>query len=586
MTASRSTEVAKRRAAAQPVTFSEDIASALLAMISAETRITFPSTRYRDDPAAFCREILGFEPWAKQVEILEAVRDNRRVAVRSGHKIGKSSIAAALALWYWASFPDARVVMTSTTSRQVDQILWRELRMRVARSGRCLACIAADPDRRRIPRPCPHSTIIVDDVHVVCGELARTGLKSDDFREIVGFTAREAEAVAGVSGKHLLYIVDEASGVPDVIYEAIEGNRAGGASILLIGNPTKTSGEHYEAFTKKKHLYRCITVSSEETPNAVSGECMIPGLAERDWIDEKKLEWGEESAQYLIRVKGVHAENEDGCIFSVHAIVNAESRWHELELEASTSPTRIYRGRLWMGVDPAGATGTGDETAICTRRGPQVSRLVTMRGLTPAAHKAHILGMLADLEEPEDRVHESCPVVVIDRSGQIGAELYGTLLAHLGTYEEVGAQKPFVLVGVRSSDKAEREPKTYGTVRDELAASLEKWMRAGGAIVEDSKLEAELHALRWFEDVRQILKATPKDEIRKMLGRSPDRYDALALAVWEPSWLLPGFVKPPADAPTPASATTATGQVAHVHVAHEEHERAFDPYEAERAWRG
>jgi hypothetical protein len=583
VTTSRATEVAKRRPTNAPTTFAEDLAQAILAMVTAETRIVFPSSRFRDDPAAFCREVLGFELWAKQVEILEAVRDHRRVAVRSGHKVGKSSGAAALALWYWASYPDARVVMTSTTSRQVDQILWRELRMRVARAGRCLACIAQDPDGRRIPRPCPHSTIIVDDVHTVCGELARTGLRSDDFREIVGFTAREAEAVAGVSGKHLLYIVDEASGVPDVIYEAIEGNRAGGASILLIGNPTKTSGEHYEAFRKKKHLYHCITVSSEETPNALSGQCLVPGLAEREWIEEKKLEWGEDSPQYKIRVKGVHAENEDGCIFSVHAIVSAEQRWHELALESSER--RVYRGRLWLGIDPAGATGTGDESAFCARRGPMVLRLVTMRGLTAEAHTAHALGMIADLEEPEDRTFETCPVVVIDRSGSIGAELYGTLRARLGTYEAVGAAPPFVLVGVRSSEKPERKPDHYGTLRDELAASTEAWMREGGAIPEDTKLAAELHALRWVEDQRQRLKVTPKDELRKMLDRSPDRYDALALAVWEPAWLRPGFVRGAAQS-APETAPSATGHPAPVHRAHEDTERALDPYSAESAWRG
>lgn len=584
MTTSRATEVTRRRRdGSTPTTFADDLAQSLLAMVSAETRIVFPSSRYRDDPAAFCREILGFDPWAKQVEILEAVRDHRRVAVRSGHKVGKSSGAAALALWYWASYPDARVVMTSTTSRQVDQILWRELRMRVARSGRCLACITADPDGRRIPRPCPHSTILVDDVHVVCRELARNGLKSDDFREIVGFTAREAEAVAGVSGKHLLYIVDEASGVPDIIYEAIEGNRAGGASILLIGNPTRTSGEHYEAFAKKKHLYHCITVSSEETPNAVSGECLVPGLAEREWIEEKKLEWGETSPQYLIRVKGVHAENEDGCIFSVHAIVQAEQRWYELELEATTGARR-YRGRLFVGIDPAGATGTGDESAFVVRRGQQVLRLVTMRGLTAEAHMAHALGLMSDLEEPEDRALETSPVLVIDRSGSVGAELYGTLRAHLGQYEAVGAAPPFRLIGVRSSDKPERRPDVYGTLRDELAASVEQWMREGGAILEDARLAAELHALRWTEDVRKRLKVTPKDELRKVLDRSPDRYDALALATWEPAWLRPGFARPEAAAPAP-SAPSATGSAAPVHVAREETDRAMDPYSAEDAWR-
>ena len=71
MTSSRATEIAKRKASSSPLTFADDFRDRLLAMISAEARITFPSTRFRDDPVAFCREVLGFEPWAKQVEILE-----------------------------------------------------------------------------------------------------------------------------------------------------------------------------------------------------------------------------------------------------------------------------------------------------------------------------------------------------------------------------------------------------------------------------------------------------------------------------------------------------------------------------------
>jgi hypothetical protein len=146
------------------------------------------------------------------------------VCVRSGHKVSKSNSLAGIALCFYASFDDARVVMSSTTARQVDQILWRELSMMKARGGRCIACKAEDPGARRIPAPCPHSALIDGELK----GLAKSGLKSG-FREIVGFTAKEAEAVAGISGANLLYLPDEASGIPQIIFDAIEGNRAGGA---------------------------------------------------------------------------------------------------------------------------------------------------------------------------------------------------------------------------------------------------------------------------------------------------------------------------------------------------------------------
>jgi hypothetical protein len=510
------------KAISAPVTFESDLLAAVREMLAAATEIRFPSTRYRADPVAFFREILGLEPWSRQVEILEAVRDNPRVAVRSGHKIGKSNVAAGLALWYYCSFPDARAIMSSTTARQVDQILWRELRMMRARGGRCVACKLEDPDGRRIKRPCPHSATIDGEI----GELARTGLKSDDFREVVGFTAREAEAVAGISGRNLLYLVDEASGVPDEIFEAIEGNRAGGARIVMFSNPTRTSGEFFEAFHGKKSFYKTITVSSEETPNAVSGTNSIPGLAEREWIELKREEYGEESALYKIRIKGEHALHEDGRIFSVHAIAQAQQRWHETP----------ESGRLFVGLDPAGPTGSGDETVFSTRRGLKQLAIVPMRGLTDEAHLVHLLGLLAKHKLPRET-----PVVVVDREGSIGSSLYGLLR----NYAEMHAGA-FELVGVRASDRAMRQPFIYARMRDELAANLEAWIRDGGAILEDTKLEAELHEWEWKQQADGRLKLTPKPDVKKKLGRSPDRYDALALSVWEPLSLrenAPGAAK-------------------------------------------
>lgn len=515
MTTSIARELARRKAAPDAAgrTFAGDLLRELNTLVERATHTRFPDPKYAKDPVAFFREVLGVEPWDRQIEILEAVRDYPRVAVCSGHKIGKSTSVSGLALWFYASFSDARAIMSSTTSRQVDQILWRELRMLRARGGRCVACKAADPDAILIPRPCPHSAIIDGEQ----GDLARTGLKSEDFREIVGFTAREAEAVAGISGRNLLYLMDEASGIPDEIFEAVEGNRAGGARIVLVGNGTRNEGEFFEAFNSKAHLYKTIRISSEETPNVARGTLFIPGLATREWIEEKKLEWGEDSPLYRVRVKGEHATFEEGKIFSLHAIGESEKRW----------PDTLEAGRLYIGLDPAGPQGNGDESVFCVRRGMKQLHFRAFLGLDPDMHLMQLLGLIREYRLPNETA-----VVVVDAEGPIGKKT-------CNRFREYSEEHPtvFDLFTVRASDGAKRDPKEYDRVRDELAANLEQWMRAGGAILEDVKLERELHCLEWTQRVNGKLKLTGKEEVRKAIGRSPDRYDALALSVWEPSSL-------------------------------------------------
>lgn len=558
MTSSLRHEVARRSGPGRRVarsarsTFAGELARALAKELEAVLSITFPSDRYQSDPVAFCRDILGVLLWDRQIEILHAVRDYDRVAVKSGRRIGKSLLVAAIALWWYCSWKDARVVMSSTTARQVDQILWRELSMLRARAGRCVSCKAKDPNGHRIPAPCPHSARIDGDI----GMLARTGLKSDDFREIVGFTARQAEAVQGIAGSRLLFLIDEASGVPQEIFDAIEGNRAGGGKALLFGNPTKNRGEFFDAFHKKALNpkdkdprptgYLGITISSEESPNVSAGRDVIPGLATRDYIRERELEWGRESPLFRIHVLGEFATNEEGRIFSVATITEAEARWKAGACERCDAgyvdgrPCSACKGtgrqpaagRLFIGLDPAGPAGTGDESVFAPRRGEVLLDLVALRGLNEDGLLAQTLAII---ERFKLRAGRETPVVVIDREGSVGAGLYGRMRAFL---EEKRARAPFELVAVRASDRAMRQPDVYDRQRDALVGNLESWIREGGAVPEDTKLAAEMNALEWRQQINGRFKVTPKDEIKKMLGRSPDRLDALALSVWEPLSLM------------------------------------------------
>ncbi len=499
------------------VTYDGTLADALFGMLKESSRMSWPSPRYRERPEQFFRDILGVEPWSKQLEVIDAVKTHARVAVKSGHKVSKSHSASGIALWFYSSFDDARVVMTSTTSRQVDDILWREIRMMRARSGVCVDCKAKNKTlslEEQITVPCPHSGWVDGEI----GELARTGLKSVDFREIKGFTAREAEAVAGISGKNLLYILDEASGIKPEIYEAIEGNRAGGARVILFSNPTRTSGEFYDAFNSKKRFYHTITISSEDTPNVVHGDDdprAIPGLASRSWIAEKREEWGEDSPLYKVRVKGEFAELEEGKIFSVHAIAEAEARWHD----------QVGHGRLHIGLDPAGVGPLSDETVWAPRRGLKAYSMVALRNLTPQALLMHTVGICREM-----RREREIPVVVLDAEGKIGSEVLGTFKAYLAGRDE----PEFELVPIRASDKAHRDAKVYDRQRDCLAGNLVTWLLEGGAIPSDTKLSAELQVFEWIEQERTgKVKITPKKNVRKELGRSPDRYDALTYACWE-----------------------------------------------------
>lgn len=493
-----------------------DLTDALREMLA--TRITFPTAVYRDDPERFAREILGIELWSRQSEVLRTVRDHPRVAVKSGRRVSKSHSAMIIALWFYCSWPDARVVISSTTARQVDEILWRELTMILARSGRCVDCKRDDPNGLLIPTPCDHSSRIEGRL----GMLARSGLKSPDFREIVGFTARDQVAMQGVAGSRMLFIVDEASGIPQGIFDAIEGNRAGGARVVLLGNPTKNSGEFYDAsHGKLRDLskpdsvgYVSVTISSEESPNVVAGKELIPGLATREYIREREIEWGRDSPLFKVHVLGQHAENEEGAIFSIHAITEAQKRWAETP-EA---------GRLYLGLDPAGPSGTGDDSTFVLRRGLKMISLACKRGLTDEGHLAEVLAVLLLARLPRE-----VPVVVVDREGPIGSALWGALRQYAEKHPG-----SFVVVGIRSSDRAVRQPLIYDRMRDELAANLEGWFRDGGAILEDAHLEKELHEMRWEMQANGRLKLTDKKKIKKALGRSPDRFDGLALACWEP----------------------------------------------------
>ncbi|HHW15378.1 MAG TPA: hypothetical protein GXX28_10680, partial [Firmicutes bacterium] len=144
--------------------------------------------RFRRDPVWFVRSVLGAEPWAKQAEILEAVRDHPRVAVRSCHGVGKSFTAGQVILWFLYSFMPSIVLSTAPTWRQVEKLVWKEVRAsyrraRVPLGGNLL------PKR-------PEIQIVQDQWYAV------------------GLSTNYPDRFQGFHEENILVVVDEAAGVP------------------------------------------------------------------------------------------------------------------------------------------------------------------------------------------------------------------------------------------------------------------------------------------------------------------------------------------------------------------------------------
>ena len=219
-------------------------------------------TKISNDPIYFATKVLGRNLWSKEVEILEAIRDEREVAVRSCHASGKTYTAATAINWWLLSFPNSVVITTAPTFRQVKEILWREIKGAVA--GKALY----------------PSKAMLDTAINISENWFALGLSTDRSDQFQGFHSA-----------HLLVVVDEASCVPPEIYEAIDGLSP--EKILMIGNPLQNTGRFADSF-KRAHVKK-IHISAFDTPNVKAGKRLIPGLITVEDVNKMRDYYGEDS---------------------------------------------------------------------------------------------------------------------------------------------------------------------------------------------------------------------------------------------------------------------------------------------------
>jgi len=431
--------------------------------------------------------------WSRQAEIARAIAVHPRVSVRSGHKVGKSLTAAIIGWWWLLTRPGARVIMTAPTARQVRSVLWREVR---------------DLNRKaRWP--------LGGDIH----KSPDSGVILPDGRDMVGFSTDEPERMAGISGRNVLFIVDEASGVPQAIFEAIEGNRAGGARVCMFSNPTKTSGEFYDSHNSKRGFYHTVHISSEESPNVIGGQPIVPGLAMPEFIAEKKREWGVDSPLFAVRIAGNFPAEAFNTVIGLAILEEALERhrgFAELDDDGRDQwPDPLQLGRLHIGVDVA--RFGDDDSVIQPRRGIRAYPQIRIHGADTIQVAGKVMEVVNEMALP----HEM-PVVNIDAIG------WGA-----GVYDQLKSCERIEAYPIQVSERA-YDQNAYPNIRTELWFWMKNWLKNGGCIPEDGELEGELVAPTYDFDGDRRQRVERKHEIKRRLHRSPDGADALGLSLAKP----------------------------------------------------
>ena len=434
-----------------------------------------------DDPVLWAKEKLDTHLWSKQREILRAITKFPRVSVRSCHASGKSRLAATAVLYWLNKYPGKKSFVITTASRgaQVKAVLWREIGHLFHMSG-------------------------------IRGKCLTTEIKCnwDGKDHLVAFGRKPADlddtAFQGLHAEHVLIVIDEASGVPKLIWDAAESIVSGGdGAILAIGNPTKAGTDFHKTF-RKKSGYHNFHISAAMTPNFTDEE--VPAivrkvLVQKDWVKRMKVKWGVDSPVYGARVDGNFPESNEFGFYSDASI--------EIAQEANLDPD--HRLPI-IGVDVGKG---GDPTVFGLRLGPWF-RIIEVS------------------YDPDTRKIGKRIVQLIDKY----TEKYG-VKAH-AVIDSVGVgEKAFQIANLHRPSQAHpcdfggkaHDIENYHNRKAELYDAVRERLTEGTLDIDpdDEDLYDEMTVIDALTDVAGRIKVKDKDQVRRELGRSTDRLDTLTL---------------------------------------------------------
>lgn len=423
---------------------------------------------------------LGPEDW--QIAVLSALRDglitaNQAIllATTSGHGVGKSALVCWIILWGISTYEDTKGVVTANTETQLKTKTWAELgkwyRLFIARdmfSFTATALFSKDPDHEKTWRI-----------------------------DMVPWSEKNMEAFAGLhnQGKRIILIFDEASAIPDAIWETSEGaltDRNTQIIWAVFGNPTKNTGRFRECWGRFKGRWRQFQVDSR-TVSITNKDQFVK------WIED----YGEDSDFVRVRIRGVFPR------VGTMQFISTEDTEHASRRELSLH----VHDPLVIGVDVA--RFGDDASVIYIRKGrdgrsypPQLFRGVDTMTLA---------GKVAEVYQ---ELHADA--VFVDGTG-VGGGVVDRL-----------RQLRVPCFDIQFGAKADNDGFTgdsgvrYANKRAEIWGGLREWIKVG-CIPQDQQLIEEITGPEYGFNVRSEIQLEKKEELKKRGRASPDIADALAL---------------------------------------------------------
>lgn len=416
------------------------------------------------DPVLFVKDMFGAEPTEQQQEMLKgACPLGAHLSVKSGHGCGKSTCFAWLALWGLVCFPDIKIGCTAPTSHQLQDVLWPEIKKW---RGEMI-----EPWRSDIE-------VTVDKVTVKstgCFAVARTARKDNP------------DAMQGLHSPTMMFLIDEASGVHDIVFEVAQGTLSTpGARVIMAGNPTKTTGYFYRSFKADRDYWERVTFNCEDSP-----------LVAKQYINQMRDEYGVDSDIYRVRVLGEFPVGGDMQFIGVDAAEAAMKRQAQ-EDSYLFAPVLLGVDVAWYG---------GDMSVIFMRQGVHSEIVWSNRGVDPTT----LSGIVASYE---DKL--KADAVFIDRTG-IGAGVVSNLMS-LG-------RNP---IGVDFGSSSSRQQ--FLNKRAECWSNMKEWLTDGqGCIPDNDRLKDDLTGVEYQFNMTGKLQLERKETMRKRGLSSPDFADALAM---------------------------------------------------------
>lgn len=486
---------------------------------------TFKQWRCPGGYKIFARDVLQVNLDPEQEEVLDSFQINPMTSVASGTSRGKDFVAAVCAICFLYLTPEwddkgemvrnTKVIMTAPTARQVENIMKPEI-TRIFRKvgflpGRLTGC----------------------DIRTDYEEWFLTGFKAD---------AHNTEAWTGLHAVNIAFLVTEASGIPQTIWDAIEGNLQGNSRLLLVFNFNVTTG--YAAMSQRSKRFAKFRLDSLNAPNVVQKKEIIPGQVNYEWVKDKVEAWctliqpeefneGEGDFHweglcyrpndlFRVKIRGMSPKVSEDTLIPLDWVRLAQQRRKDF-LRDGFIPNKPLR----LGVDVAGMGR--DSSCFVYRLGDFVEKFDKVHSGGVANHM-EITGKTVNiLTQHTDSFTGVFPQCFIDTIGE-GAGVYSRLV-------ELGRKDAFSVKFSHAATWHEQPLKDitgiyeFVNMRAYLFWCLRDWLnpafKSKAMLPDDDEMTEELTEVKYKFRSDGKIQIEPKEDIKARLGRSPDKFDGL-----------------------------------------------------------